>query len=249
MALEPSGAYAGGCQRAASGRSRRRRRIRARPPRRAAELREHVPAASRPGDRRAPRHSAEPAPQAMRTPLNRAPSGARNARPSRRSRAGARIGPGDRAQQQRDVGDRARHRPRTASGATCRRPGGTRPGDGRKPDDVAEARGIAQRAAHVAAVGDRHHAAGERHGRAAAAAAAGLRQVVRIARRAEHRVERLRAGAELRGVGLADHDRARCANRVRRAHRSSARCRDRCASRTSSGSPRVERSLIAIGSP
>ena len=58
---------------------------------------------------------------------------------------------------------------------------------GRRPeaDDVAEGCRIAQRAAGVAAVGDRHHAARERHRRAAAAAATGLRQVVGIPRRAE----------------------------------------------------------------
>ena len=41
-------------------------------------------------------------------------------------------------------------------------------------DDVAEARGIAQRAAEIRAVGERQHAARERDGRAAAAAAASL---------------------------------------------------------------------------
>ena len=51
---------------------------------------------------------------------------------------------------------------------------GTRPGDGPEADDIAEAGRVAQRAAEVAAVGDREHAAGQRHRRAAAAAAAGL---------------------------------------------------------------------------
>ena len=49
-------------------------------------------------------------------------------------------------------------------------------------------------------------------GGAAAAAAARPREVVGIARRAEDRVERLRSGAELRRVGLAEGDRAGGAN-------------------------------------
>jgi hypothetical protein len=57
-----------------------------------------------------------------------------------------------------------------------------------------------------AAVGDRHHAAGQRHGGAPAAAATGLARIVGIASRAENGVEGLRAGAELRGIGLAQRD-------------------------------------------
>ena len=84
----------------------------------------------------------------------------------------ARVGPGDRAQEQRDVGDRSRHRARRPTAATTSRR--RRHAAGRRPkaDDVAERRRIAERAAGVAAVGDRHHAARQRHRRAAAAAAA-----------------------------------------------------------------------------
>ena len=139
-------------------------------------------------------------------------SGRRSAARLRRCAIGdARVGTGDArsaaARRRRRCAPSARRRcsgdHRIADGQR-----GTRPGDGRKPTTLQKLRGIAQRAAHVAAVGDRQHAARERDRRAAAAAAAGLREVVRIARRAEDRVERLRAGAELRRVGLADDDRA-----------------------------------------
>ncbi len=74
---------------------------------------------------------------------------------------------------------------------------------------IAEAGRVAQRAAHVRAIGQRDHARGQRR-RAAAAAAAGRDVVaVRVARGAEHGVEGVRAGAELRQVGLAQHDGAR----------------------------------------
>ena len=58
---------------------------------------------------------------------------------------------------------------------------GTRPGVGRRPNDVAEAGRVAQRAAHVAAVGDGHHARGQRDGGSPAAAAAGCAGVVGVA--------------------------------------------------------------------
>ena len=117
----------------------------------------------------------------------------------------------NRAQQERHVGHGARHRALDAQ----RRPRGRRwpcrHASRRRPhaDDAAEARGIAERAAHVAAVGNRQHPGRERDRRAAAASAAGPGAVMRIQRGSEHRIERLRAGAELRRVRLADDDRAR----------------------------------------
>ena len=84
-----------------------------------------------------PRH------HATRTPLKSRSSGARNRAPSSAiDERTARVGPGDRAQEQRDVGDRARHRTRHGE----RRPGptplGTRPGDGRKPTTLQNAAGL-----------------------------------------------------------------------------------------------------------
>jgi hypothetical protein len=65
-------------------------------------------------------------------------------------------------------------------------------------DDVVEGRrDCAASRRHVAAVGHRQHAERQRHGRAAAAAARGLRSVPGIARDAEHGVEGVRAQPEL----------------------------------------------------
>src|SRR4029434_8452151 len=77
---------------------------------------------------------------------------------------------------------------------------------------VAERRGIAQRTSEIAAIGNRQQTRGQRNGRTAAAAAARAIESVRITRGAEDRVERLRTGAELRCVRLADQDRARRTN-------------------------------------
>src|SRR5258706_11433914 len=106
----------------------------------------------------------------------------------------ARVWPRDHAEQQRHVLHRAGHGPLHAEPdpgalagpyghATERRP---------QPHHVAEARGIAQRAAEIAAVGERNHAARERDGSAAARSAARLRGVIGIERASENRVERLR---------------------------------------------------------
>ena len=77
---------------------------------------------------------------------------------------------------------------------------------GAESNHAAKRRWIAQGTAAIAAIGDRNHAACQAHGRAAAAAAAGLRQIVRVFRRAEHFVEGLRSRAEFRRVGFADAD-------------------------------------------
>ena len=164
--------------------------------------------------------------QAMRTPLKSRSSGAANSAAglvdarSAIARSGPAIALSSSATSAtlRAIGPstlsvRPRGRGRPHRHAARRRP---------QADDAAEAGGIAERAAHVAAVGDRQHAARERDRRAAAAAAAGLGQVVRIQRRAEHRVERLRSGAELRRVRLADDDRAGAAARRSTSSESSA---------------------------
>ena len=103
--------------------------------------------------------------------------------------------------------------PSTANGSHGAETGqcGTRPGVGRRPSDAAPGRRVAQRAAEVAAVGERHHPAGQRDGGPAARAAGRARRVPGVAGRAEDAVERVRAGAPLGRVGLADEDRARLA--------------------------------------
>ena len=122
---------------------------------------------------------------------------------------------------------------------------------GAQADEVAERGRVADARAEVGPVGERQHPGRDRRRRAAARAARRAREVVGVARRAEDGVERLRAGAELRRVRLADHDRARGAQaldeqRVVRRARVSA----------NSGEPYVvripavsSRSLTAIGRP
>ena len=77
-----------------------------------------------------------------------------------------------------------------------------------QPDQAAERGGIADRAAAVAAVGERHDAGGDRGGRTAARAGGRAREVPGIARRAG--VPRHREGgeAELGGGGAAEIDQA-----------------------------------------
>ena len=76
-----------------------------------------------------------------------------------------------------------------------------------EPDDAAERRGVAQRAAHVGAVRQRHHPRPQGTRRSPARAAGRAGRVDRVERGAEDRVEGVGAGGELRHVGLPDRDR------------------------------------------
>ena len=113
-------------------------------------------------------------------------------------------------EQQRHVLDIARHRALHTEiaidldGGRMRDAADARP----HPDDAAEAGGIAQRAAHVGAVGEPRHAGGEGRGGAARGAGGGTRQIPGVARRAEHFVEGIGAGAEFRRVRLGVDQRA-----------------------------------------
>ena len=81
--------------------------------------------------------------------------------------------------------------------------------DGRPhADDVVEVAGVPERSAHVAAVGDRQHARGERRTGAAARSAGALARIVGIAGDAVDAVVGVRPHPEFRGVGLADGDHA-----------------------------------------
>ena len=96
---------------------------------------------------------------------------------------------------------------------TCSQPGkpgvcGTRPNEGLKPDQPAEGGGDAHRAAAVGAERDRPQAAGHRGGGAAAGAARVRARSHGIARDAEQGIVGDRLVAELRGVRLAEDDRA-----------------------------------------
>ncbi len=82
-------------------------------------------------------------------------------------------------------------------------------GRGAQADDAAERRRRAQAPAEIGALGERHHARGERRRAAAGRAGSRQRRVPRIARRAEHLVDGVGPRAELGRVGLAEHDRAR----------------------------------------
>ena len=86
---------------------------------------------------------------------------------------------------------------------------GTRPGVVRKPTTPQNAAGMRSEPPRSEPCGDRAHARWPAPPPAAGAAAAGERGVPRIPGGAEHGVERVAAGAELRRVGLADHDGAR----------------------------------------
>ena len=115
---------------------------------------------------------------------------------------------GDHAQQQRGVGHGAAHGTEHAERLPriARRNLGHAPGRGPQTDHAVEVGRIADRAAVVAAVGHGDHAAGERGGTAAAAAARRAPQIVRVASYAEYRVEGVRTGAELGHVALAHDD-------------------------------------------
>ena len=110
---------------------------------------------------------------------------------------------------------------------------GTRPAEGRRPTTLQKLAGLRRLPprSDPSAIGSRPAAS------AAAApplrAAAGLGEIVGVARRAEHRVEGLRARAEFRRVGLADHDRACLAQPLDQDRIGVGNeVRDRCASRT-----------------
>ena len=90
----------------------------------------------------------------------------------------------------------------TAAASVC----ATRPMLGRMPTMPQKLAGLRKRAAHVGAVRQPRRAGGERHRRAARGAGGGARRVPGIARRAEHFVEGVGAGAEFRRVRLGvDH--------------------------------------------
>ena len=111
-------------------------------------------------------------------------------------------------EQQRDVFDIARHRALDAEIAIDRCGYRMRDAADARPqsDDAAEARGVAQATAHVGAVRQPRGAGGERHRRATRGAGGGAGRIPGIARRAEHFVEGVGAGAEFRRVRLGvDH--------------------------------------------
>src|SRR5438876_6962800 len=124
---------------------------------------------------------------------------------------GARIRAGHGGKKKSAVVHRARHRADHRQRVPRIRRGPRRHSPRRRPkaDDVAVVAGIAQARSEVGAVGERQDAARHRRAGAARGAAAGLRRIVGIARRAEQLVEGLAAGAEFGGVRLADENRAR----------------------------------------
>ena len=177
---------------------------------------------------------------ATRRPDREPASGGAKARPgvAQRQRR-ARVGAGQHREQQRQVADVARHRA-ADRGALPRvgvRPLGHPAQRRPQPDHAAERRRVAQRATHVGAVGQRHHARAQRARRTAGRAAGGPGRVDRVQGGAEDRVEGVRPGGELRHVGLADRYGAGARGPARRAaRRGRGRGRRTAASRTSSAS-------------
>ena len=149
---------------------------------------------------------------ATRTPLKSRSSGRRKRAPGSSMAMGERgSGPGDApraaARRPRRCAPSAPRRRAATSRARSAR--GHAPRRGPEADDIAEARRVAERAAQC-----RCRRRWAPSPQASATAAPPLLpphvlvEVVRVQRRAEDRVERLRAGAELRRIGLADGDRA-----------------------------------------
>ena len=83
-----------------------------------------------------------------------------------------------------------------------------------QPDHRAERGRIADRARHVGAGGEPRLAGCERGRRSARRTSAGQSRVPRIERRAEHAVDGVAAGAELRRIRFGDHDGAVCFQRL-----------------------------------
>ena len=123
----------------------------------------------------------------------------------------ARVRSRDHREHQREVAHRLRHRAlhRVTVPGGGHRVDGDEPRRGAQADHATKGRGDSQRAAEVAALGQRTHAGSERDRAAARRAAARECRVPGISGGAEHRVEGVGAGAVLRRVGLADHDRSR----------------------------------------
>ena len=160
-------------------------------------------------DLRRYRHDAEIA--AERHALGHHRSFKRRRERRRRSRYGDRVHrmmADLRVEHQCQVGDVARHRALDAEppeGMGARAPG--HPAGARaQTHDRAEARRIAQRAAEIGTGGEPHLTRRQRHRRAPRRPTRALRPVPRVARLAEHLVEGVGAGAELRRVRLGDDD-------------------------------------------
>ena len=118
---------------------------------------------------------------------------------------------GHHAQKKRDIGHRSRQRTLDVETEKRQFTGRRRhePDRRPKPHDVVEAGGISQRAAEVAAVGNRQHPGRERRSGAAARPAGGFRDVVGVDGGSVDLVVGVRPHAELRHVGLADRNGAR----------------------------------------
>ena len=115
---------------------------------------------------------------------------------------------GEDAEEVGAVGDVASNGSRNGEGKPAEASGDVGDAAGRRAeaDDVAEVGRVAERAAHVTAVGERSHAAGEGGGATTGAAAAGFGEIVWVMRGAEDGVECLGAEAPFRHVGFAEDD-------------------------------------------
>ena len=118
----------------------------------------------------------------------------------------ARVRPGHDAQQQRHILHGTSHWPLDGKRepADPVRPGGHAAGRGPKPHHIAKTGRIAQRAAQVAAIGNRQHPGRQRHRSSTATATTGRGEIIWVECLPKYFVIRLRAGPELGRIRLAD---------------------------------------------
>src|SRR6185312_16726532 len=117
----------------------------------------------------------------------------------------ARVEIGHGGKIEREVIRRTRHRTFYAHRRCCQnRPDGHAVWRRAQPHYIAKAVRVPQRSAEIGAIRNRQHVGRKRDSGSAAAAAAGLRAIERIQRRAENLVVGLRPGAELWGICFAE---------------------------------------------
>src|SRR5215831_17279404 len=126
---------------------------------------------------------------------------------------GAWVGAGHHAEEHRDIGNRATHGAFYTQSMEKQFTAEARHAavGSAKTKNIVEARWIAQRAHHVAAVSHRQHAQGQGNSGATATASGALRLIIGIQRRAKHGIVRLRAETHFGDVGFADENDARAA--------------------------------------
>ena len=175
---------------------------------------------------------------ATRSPRSEPMTGGAKVAPGSPSASGdARVGSGEHREQQGQVVDVAGHRPGDPQRLplVLRRPRRHAPAARPQPVHPAERRRVAQAAAHVGALRERHHAGGQRARRSPARPARAARRVHRVAGGTEDRVERVADRPRTPARSSSRSAPPPPAGSARRpARRGRGRCRPAAASRTSS---------------